>query len=115
MSLPEPQFSPDEDKAFREVLKGLQKDVDGKTTTNDYRWYDQSDVWTEARASYPVLSSYTDAELKRAYFSQKTSLVDVILYTPIGPVFAVNILAWYFHFSWCDTPFSSFLGACQAN
>jgi len=107
MSLPEPQLSPDEDKALREVLKGLQKD--GKT--KDLRWFDRSDVWTEAKATYPVLSSYTDAQLRRAYFAQKSSLVDVILYTPVGPVFALNILAWYFHFSWCDTPIRSLLGS----
>ena len=62
-TLPEPQLSDNEDQTLCAVIKGLQKDG----TTDDFRWFKKATVWTEARADCPILPTYTDTGLKRAY------------------------------------------------
>lgn len=111
MTLPEPQLSDEEDRALRAVVDSLRKNG---ATADDLRWFDDAKVWTEARADYPVLSAYTDAELKRAYFALKSSPLAILFGTPLGPVVVVNVLASVFHFSWCDTPFRDLLSSSCA-
>jgi len=97
MKLPAPKLSASEKKALRKATSVLMRnDVNSLTTADATKWFDRSEVWAQVKTYNPILSSYTDAELKRAYFDQGGSLLDFILLAPIGPVL---LLVWYFGFS----------------
>lgn len=78
-------------------------------------WFNDAAVWARVQAEHAILADYTDVELRSAYVRQRPSLLDVLFLTPLGPVFAVNIAAWYFDFSFCDTPLRDVFKQCAVN
>mmetsp|Transcript_22329 Transcript_22329/g.29358 ORF Transcript_22329/g.29358 Transcript_22329/m.29358 type:complete len:172 (+) Transcript_22329:108-623(+) len=90
----------EEDEALRAVALALSK----KSAYGD-SWFDKAEAWDQARKDFPILNNYSDADLRSAYIRQPAKLLDVILYTPIGPFFIINIIFYISGFTWCDTPF----------
>ena len=67
------------------------------------------------RASQPALADLSDealADVVKAYVSTPTSLQDVLLKTPVGPVVLVNLVAAICGVSVCDLPFWPETTAC---
>ena len=65
-------------------------------------------MWERVREAHPALASLSDEELNAtctSYIEAKPSITDVLFKTPVGPVFALNIIAAATGFSWCDVPF----------
>lgn len=107
--LPTPlDLNSEEDAALRAAAKEL-------SVSYGESWCDDPKAWTQARIDYPILAPYEDdAQLRRTWILLTPSLLDVIVKTPVGPVFGVNILIWVLDstgFSWCDTPLKDVFGS----
>lgn len=98
-----------EDKALRAVSSELRKE-----SAYGESWFENPDAWSQARNDYPELASYSDEELRLSYVQQPAKLLDIILLTPLGPVVLINLILYFTHFSWCDTPFGD-AAACSAS
>ena len=67
-----------------------------------------SEEWDRVRAAEPALAELSDDELKATltnYVNTGPTLTDVLFKTPVGPVFAINILLAVTGLSYCDLPF----------
>ena len=65
-------------------------------------------LWNRVRETEPALGDLSDDELQTAltsYINTGPNLVDVLLKTPVGPVFLINIVLAATGLSWCDVPF----------
>mmetsp|Transcript_18812 Transcript_18812/g.26523 ORF Transcript_18812/g.26523 Transcript_18812/m.26523 type:complete len:173 (-) Transcript_18812:224-742(-) len=94
------ELTDEEDNALRAAALAF-----SKPSAYGDSWFDEAEAWEQTRKEFPVLGSYSDGELRSAYIRQSPKLLDVILYTPIGPVLAINLLFYITGFTWCDTPF----------
>lgn len=74
-------------------------------------WFEQTKPWDDLKAQYPSLQEYNEDELRRAYVSQKPTIVELFVKTPLGPFLLLNLILFLSGFSWCDTPFHA-VGAC---
>ena len=84
----------EEDAALRKVSKLIVEEFGDEWGD---RWYDNPAAWTKIKTDYLVLEKYSDGELRRAYFNQSPSLMDVLLKTPVGPVVGSNLLAMVYN------------------
>jgi len=77
--------------------------------------YGPSSAWERVRTAQPSLSPLSDEALEaavKAYVATPTTLPDVLLKTPVGPVIGFNLLAVAFDVSVCDLPFWPETTAC---
>jgi len=75
-------------------------------------WFEQTQPWDDLKARYPSLREYNEDDLRRAYISQKPTVAELFVKTPLGPFLLLNLILFLSGFSWCDTPFHA-AGACS--
>jgi hypothetical protein len=101
------ELTEEEDAALRAVSRALSP----KSVVGD-AWFESPEAWHQARKEHPPLAPYSDEELKLALLRQPPKVLDVFLYTPVGPFVLLNIVIAFTGLSWCDTPFGDAL-ACS--
>ena len=78
-----------EEKALRAVRKGF--GFDGPYYVSSET--DYSNSWSLARSDHPVLSEWSDEELKTTIDEMQSTPLEILLYSPLGPFFLLSVLA----------------------
>jgi len=67
-----------------------------------------AETWERVKKAYPALSDLPDEELQAAvdsYVSTRPQLLEVLVETPVGAVFLINLVLWATGLGFCDLPF----------